>query len=150
MSPFLLMRFWSFNCLVLLLDGKGVFEVGLALLHFIYPASNFLVRALQVSFDNLTMLQRVCHLCIIHSSHSILLATSGLQKTFQESNKSFMLPVEVGNICEIFCEIIVVVLLLFMYILVAPTKHKLINLLFFLSVGVPSQEDYPPPLFSLI
>ena len=144
------MRFWSFNCLVLLLDGKGVFEVGLALLHFIYPASNFLVRALQVSFDNLTMFQRVCHLCIIHSSHSILLPTAGLQKTFQESNKSFMLPVEVGHMCEIFCEIIkliVVVLLLFMHILVSPTKHKLINLLFFLSVGVPSQEDSPPPFF---
>ena len=31
--------FCLFNCLVLLLDDKGVFEVCLALLHFIYPAT---------------------------------------------------------------------------------------------------------------
>ena len=32
--------FCLFNCLVLLLDDKGVFEVCLALLHFIYPATD--------------------------------------------------------------------------------------------------------------
>ena len=30
--------FCLFNCLVLLLDDKGVFEVCHALLHFVYPA----------------------------------------------------------------------------------------------------------------